>query len=161
MNFNYRSSKTLVDLTTDVCAGGISGKNNDEIYSCYSQIDIKIIYEEEYQGLISMAGISYNSIYGEIKNCLSIYTGKSETWCSNDFLYNDAVGGHSSNSYFYYDDSLLKYSVDYEGLNQVEFYTNKLGWSQDVWDFRDIVFEKTRYKGSYLQNKHPKLRKNN
>lgn len=137
----------------DVCSGGICGVNNGGIYNCYSQIDIKVVYKDG-KGHIDMAGISYNR-YGEIENCLSIYTGTFDTYYEHKF--EQKIGLNNFNSYFYYENPLVKNSIDGEGLNQVEFYTDKLGWSQDIWDFSEIAFEN----GKYLENKHPKLKKNN
>ena len=138
-------------MTANTYAGGIIGYGSYAILvrNCYATGDITAISNSSgaYAGGIA-------AYFNGIANCFA--TGKVY---SNGVprAYVGAIvgydGGLSSveNSYQYENQVLMNgdeiiISDDYEiceieQLNSQSFYTETLGWSEDIWDFSDLDFE--------------------
>jgi len=99
--------------------------------------------------------INYGNIIGDsgAAGICSYVSGGTITNCINngDISGKGSVGGISgwygtiTNSY-----TLVAYDTDdalctVDQLNSVEFYTETLGWSEDIWDLSDLDFENGKY----------------
>lgn len=137
-----KNSYTYHYSPDSIYVGGIAGDNLGLINGCYSNIDIYINAEK------SSVIVSNISTKGEIENCLE--TCKIDVHGVNY----DRGGLYSSNCFEYIGDySLSYYLCTTLELNSKEFYTEKLGWDDEIWNFDNIIFEN----GKYLENCHPKL----
>ena len=85
--------------------------------------------------LVATNGVNYESI----TNCLSI-SPLDLTLTGYNF-----AGGSIVNSYSTYQYDELATGVSIEQLNSKEFYTETLGWSEDIWDFSELDVENGKY----------------
>ena len=127
--------------------GKLTGMNlkKGTINSCLAIVDLNIDIESEFESYASQ--ISFGG--GSFNNCLVIgeyilgADCDDKTWIPIE-----------SNSYLY-DNSFINNSTCTEDdLNNKSFYTDTLGWDEEIWDLEDIIFEN----GAYVDGHYPKLK---
>ncbi len=147
---------------TSVCAGGLAGFSNEaNISNCYSTCDI-VSENFDYASSNHTSGL-VGAINGSMENCYA--TGDVSVGHEDEA---DIFGRNSDLSNCYgYEGQKIDYIYSYshyfytnicstEELNDPIFYTEKLGWSLDIWDLENLDFAD----GKYIDGKHPKLKKN-
>ena len=132
-----------------ISAGGIAACNNGVINCCYSMVDIKLdIYDNH--GPITVSTIAPSGV----DKCLSvgkIEISRNDVWGYSTIKY----VGYGQDNYAYYGVSpQSSFFVTAEDLNDVSFYTDKLGWSSEIWDLYNIVFQDEKY----LDNRWPTIK---
>lgn len=89
-----------------------------------------------------------------VDKCLSvgkIEISRNDVWGYSTIKY----VGYGQDNYAYYGVSpQSSFFVTAEDLNDVSFYTDKLGWSSEIWDLYNIVFQDEKY----LDNKWPTIK---
>lgn len=123
----------LGDVSGLRLAGGISGGASGSSGQIVNCINAAMVSGNESCGSIN--GVNYESI----TNCLSI-SPLDLTLTGHNF-----AGGSIVNSYSTYQYDELATGVSIEQLNSKEFYTETLGWSEDIWDFSDLDVENGKY----------------
>ena len=137
------------------CAGGIVGTNMGVIKNCYANGSICVenfmnadsednLHNEAYVGGIAGINKEFSAeLYGEIYNCYAkVYISD----CVEVKLYNDSI------AYIKSETSSKNINCTDSGYRKKEYYTNELGWSEDIWDFDNPEFQN----GGYLKLKRNK-----
>ncbi len=144
----------MYSVTASSYAGGICGQNLGTIENCLSATET--VFAD-----MSAGGISGTNVGGHIKSCVSacmtvydtmtknsgrITTNKKNGITQNNYCYNGTVtnANYIEESEF----SQNGYDVDWERLEDVEFYKTDIGWDSEKWQtakngFRLILPEKT------------------
>ena len=133
--------------------GGIAALNDDGIISySYSNITLSgYLYID--RGVNIISGIAND---GLITNCLAINKNSIDfkTSFSSKFENNKIGGNDIIQCYAYSTDGVLrKNGCTSKDLNTKEFYTEKLGWDEEIWNLDNIIFEN----GNFLKNAYPKV----
>lgn len=143
----------------DVMAGGIVGFTLEgTLMQNYSQVNVDVKYYNE-KGRVYISAISgYSSYSSDVQNCFGILS-----YIKIDNIFNfprEKKGSRSyhtgSNTFDYSENKKLSDECTSEDLNSLEFYTNILGWSEEIWDLSNVVFKD----GKFLEDCYPKFKRN-
>ena len=124
------------DISGGFASGGIAGwGGNESIKNCFNAGKI----QGDSHLTAGIVGQRWNS---KISSCINVGCIESQKFCA-------AVSGEDNynveNCY-----GIIKYAsydelCSIEQLNNNSFYTQQLGWSEDVWDFSDLDVENGKY----------------
>ena len=132
-----------------VFAGGLIGRSqnsnsNERITSCISIGQVTVVGKSGGVGGL----IGYYSD-GTIKNCVSASKLTYEYGISHGSLCGNDNVTQIMNSYSrYYDNAygaIVALHCTESQLDTKEFYTETLGWSEDIWDLSDLSFKDGKY----------------
>jgi len=129
--------------------GGFAGRAFAKIANCYTQSDIKVTHFAS--GNVRVGGLCGAMNNYNVENCIA--AGDMEV----NYNYNAYIGvicgsdGGKINSFGCYNQKIYLNETDYSSevnteycelrqLNSKSFYTETLGWSDTIWDFRNLDF---------------------
>lgn len=169
IKLDYTGESQISRIPNRIYAGGISGttEENAIVSSCYSQINIDISYVDE-SGAVRISGISGGPVdrkSGKLENSFGVLTYtciykpiKHPVFHNTESALCVATGFgiDNENCYGYRKKILTLWEKATNDLNSLEFYTERLGWSEEVWDLSNIEFKD----GKFLEDCYPKLKRN-
>ena len=128
--------------TPDNYAGGIVGYNYGTITNCINSGSVTAT--GEYGGYVGgIAGYSN----GTITNCTNSgdITTTGGASAGGIVGYNEGTGAITNSYSLTSGDGINGEACTLDQLNSKEFYTETLGWSEDVWDFSELDVENGKY----------------
>jgi len=168
INLDYTGESRISRIPNRIYAGGITGttEENAIVSSCYSQINIDVRYVDE-SGAVRISGISgepEDRKSGKLENSFGVLTyiciykpiEHPVLHNTESALYNATGSGiDQENCYGYFKRRLTLWEEAIKDLNSIEFYTDTLGWSDEIWDLSNIEFKD----GAFLEDCYPKLKR--
>ncbi len=174
IDLEYTSGDNKCVQPAHIKTGGLVGPNGGKLNGCYSAVDVSVNYSGRHVVDVYAGGLAsyYKLYYGssssshyDISNCfvtgsvsvehsfISSYCEEffiSATPVENCYVYNGQMSREKPEENGDYD-----YFCTTDELNDINFYINKLGWNQNVWNLEQLNFSN----GKYLDDKYPKLNK--
>lgn len=154
-DFGFDYSTSPDDFYISKIAG--SNTENGVISNCLAFVEIVIASSSEGDSDYSLLALSD----GECHNCLSVGSLCDHYSCDDETRF--LIDGTRDNNYVYANPyqhgygPIKSYEINNcneEDLNNKSFYTDTLGWDEEIWDLEDIIFEN----GAYVDGHYPKLK---
>lgn len=142
----YATGNVTANYDTDTNAGGLIGNSSSTcVTNCYATGKITAVGTSKIYagGLIGYYAYNSWSRHTGITNCFAtgdvLSTGNS---CFNDALINpERVTSTKPENCYTIIESQYANHMEISQLNSKAFYTDTLGWDEDIWNFEDLDFE--------------------
>ncbi len=158
----------------EATVGGISGTNRGSIINCFS--NVKVMSYSKSTNYSCYAGGLIGNDYGNVENSIAmgdVYAKKDNTreyvsYCSAGTLFGTKSGySYTEKNNYYFENQVVIRQIgttNYEGrkngtictkidLENSNFYTSSLNWSNDIWSFENLNIEMGRYPILIKKNK--------